>query len=93
MMLSCSVRYSSHSNSSVTTGRFSSLWTWDQSGSGRAGFSSNVGRSEKPLAISSRTLKKTNLQSDFLYTSATTKKVTSGDRRDIEGLAAILHRF
>ena len=39
----CSARYSSHSNSSVTARRFSSLWTWDQSGSGRAGFSSNVG--------------------------------------------------
>lgn len=30
-----------------------------------------------------RMLKKMNLQS-FLYASATTKKVTSGDRRDIE---------
>jgi hypothetical protein len=36
-------QYSSHNNSSVTARRFSSLWTWDQSGSGRAGFSSNVG--------------------------------------------------
>ena len=29
-------RYSSHSNNSVTARRFSSLWTWGQSGSGRA---------------------------------------------------------
>src|SRR4029077_5572537 len=30
-------------NNSVTARRFSSLWTWDQSGNGRTGFSSNVG--------------------------------------------------
>ena len=37
----CSPRYSSHSNCSVTPRRFSSLWTWFQSGSARAGFASN----------------------------------------------------
>ena len=46
-----------------------------------------------PESPPSRTLKKRICRAVFLNASAPTKKVTNGDRRDIEGLAAILHRF